>query len=123
MTETLLTDACMHPATELVKFRKPGYPYQKNYGPIWRCMTCDAFVGCHRGTTKPLGTPANAELRQARQRAHGAFDPIWKTGKMTRGKAYKRISGHFGRTIHIGEASLEDCQKIIDWSIAQQFEK
>lgn len=46
---------------------------------LWICVPCDAYVGCHPGTTKPLGTPANAELRRARMLLHNQrLDPIWK---------------------------------------------
>lgn len=50
----------------------------QDYGPIYHCRPCDAYVGCHKGTTRPLGTPANWATRQARKRAHAAFDPIWR---------------------------------------------
>jgi hypothetical protein len=28
--------------------------YRKDYGPIWYCKPCQAWVGCHDGTRKPL---------------------------------------------------------------------
>ncbi len=47
---------------------------------FWRCAApCDAYVGCHPGTTTPLGRLANASLRKAKMAAHAAFDPLWKT--------------------------------------------
>jgi len=30
---------------------------------IWHCEPCRAWVGTHKGTVKPLGRLANAELR------------------------------------------------------------
>ncbi|CUA90875.1 Protein of unknown function (DUF3268) [Chelatococcus sambhunathii] len=48
--------------------------------PIWRCDGCDGYVGCHPGTTRPLGTPAGAELRRARMLLHDQMiDPLWMT--------------------------------------------
>lgn len=44
---------------------------------FWVCVPCDAWVGCHGATTKPLGFPANAELRRARMLLHGRLDPLW----------------------------------------------
>ncbi len=52
--------------------------YGRDYGLLYLCAPCDAYVGVHRGTTKPKGTLANAELREWRKRAHAAFDPLWQ---------------------------------------------
>lgn len=47
---------------------------------FYKCFNCDAYVGCHRRTSEPLGRPANAELRAARQKLHNLMiDPLWKT--------------------------------------------
>lgn len=42
------------------------YPHRPDlaYLRFWQCAPCAAYVGCHKGTTKPLGRIANAELRQ-----------------------------------------------------------
>lgn len=54
--------------------------------PFYRCMPCGAWVGCHPGTKKPLGVPANAELRRARQLLHERrLDPIWKSAIVSGG--------------------------------------
>lgn len=45
---------------------------------FYRCSDCDAHVGCHKRGGRPLGRPANAELRKQRSIAHNAFDPLWK---------------------------------------------
>jgi hypothetical protein len=46
---------------------------------FWQCVPCDAYVGTHAGTQRPLGTPANAELRRARTILHDRMlDPLWK---------------------------------------------
>ena len=37
--------------------------YGKSYGKIYLCRNCMAYVGVHKGTDKPLGRLANAELR------------------------------------------------------------
>lgn len=56
---------------------------------FWKCNLCrDSFVGCHPGTKKPLGIPADAETRKARQLVHYYFDPIWKGGDVKRIDAY-----------------------------------
>lgn len=44
---------------------------------FWRC-SCGAYCGTHIGTLKSKGTPAGFATREARKRAHAAFDPLWK---------------------------------------------
>ncbi|WP_454629675.1 zinc-finger-containing protein [Bradyrhizobium cenepequi] len=53
---------------------------------LYKCDRCGAYCGCHPGTTKSLGTPANAETRRARSDFHDqVFDPLWKTAVITGG--------------------------------------
>ena len=92
--------------------------YGKNYGRsfmCYYCKPCDAMVGCHNNTRKPLGTMANRELRQWRMKAHAEFDPIWKNKGLKRKKAYWMLTDHFGREIHIGESDIETCKQIIEY--------
>ncbi|MDR3488742.1 MAG: zinc-finger-containing protein [Bradyrhizobium sp.] len=56
------------------------YPHRPDLAdkPIYVCDGCTGYVGCHPGTTKPLGTPANYELRNARSKLHNLMlDPLW----------------------------------------------
>jgi glutathione S-transferase len=58
------------------------YPHRPDLHdkPIWKCGACGAYVGCHPGTTRPLGTPADKALRDARSMLHDQMvDPLWKT--------------------------------------------
>ena len=55
---------------------------------VWVCDPCGASVGCHVGTDRPLGTLANAYLRDARRRAHAALDPLWRGGARSRSDVY-----------------------------------
>ena len=69
------------------------YPHRKDlHGrKFWLCP-CGAYVGCHPGTTLPLGSPAGKRLRILRQKVHDAIDPLWAR-KMTRdGLSKKAIS-------------------------------
>lgn len=76
---------------------KAIYPHRPDlYGKtFWRCQ-CGAYVGCHPGTTNPLGYPAGATTRRARSEAHAAFDPLWKGRKGARGDAYAWLSEAMG---------------------------
>lgn len=90
--------------------------YGRSYGKMWLCSPCRAWVGVHKNSLshKPLGRLANAELREWKQQAHRAFDPLWTLGRMSRWSAYRRAARLMGRKeIHIGEFDVEDCRRLI----------
>lgn len=90
--------------------------YGRRYGAsymIWLCRSCEAWVGCHQNTKRPLGTLANKELRTARMKAHDHIDPLWRSGKFPRKEVYRALAEHFGKEIHIGGADMETCNKIL----------
>lgn len=80
---------------------------------FWLCRPCHAYVGCHPGTDRPLGNLAGPALRLARMRAHGALDPLWKHGRMSRNKVYKQLSRKLGREVHVGQSNEAQCEEII----------
>lgn len=102
----------------------------RNYGPVYECAPCGAWVGCHKGAHQPLGRLANAALREAKKAAHAAFDPIWRaryerkyavdhTYKqgMARGGRYKRLAELMGiprEKCHIGMFDLEQCHQAVE---------
>lgn len=86
----------------------------RSYGKMWICYPCDAHVGCHKGTDKPLGTLANAELKNARQLTHKEFDQLWKKKYFTRTQAYEWLASLLKITkdeCHIAMFSIESCRK------------
>lgn len=88
--------------------------YNKRF---YRCSPCNAYVGCHSGTTKALGRLANAELRQAKIAAHAAFDPLWKNGRFqTRKQAYAWLSEKLKlarHDCHIGQFDVTRCNQVL----------
>lgn len=84
---------------------------------FYRCQPCDARVGCHPRSDRPLGTLANAELRRLRLKAHELFDPLWKERGVfpKREDAYRWLQMRLGKgdAVHIGEASNEVCRDIV----------
>lgn len=85
--------------------------------PFWKCDTCNNFVGCHHKTndrTKPLGNIPTKELKNARQHIHKILDPLWKYGKMPRGKIYAKIAREMGiAEYHTAEIkTIEDARKV-----------
>lgn len=88
------------------------YPHRPDLAQklFYHCLPCEAYVGCHPNTVKPLGVLANAELRMAKCRAHEVFDLIWKEGYMPRGKAYTWLGKELNLTSpHIGEMTVHQC--------------
>ena len=106
------------------QFSKPAtgkdiYPLRTDlYGKqFFRCLPCDAFVGTHLSTGKPLGTLANAKLRKLRSAAHLAFDPIWKAEGRGRTTAYLMLATALGistEDCHIGQFNEDQCTRTID---------
>lgn len=95
------------------------YPYRYDLYNL-NFYYCDnghspAYVGCHKGTIKPLGRLADTELRKAKSEAHKAFDPIWRNGFMRRGDAYSwlaKVMGVSKKDCHIGMFDVDQCKKV-----------
>lgn len=68
--------------------------YGREYGngKCYKCTGCDAYVGVHTGTRVPLGRLANRELREMKKACHALFDPVWKSKKLSRTEAYRRLA-------------------------------
>jgi zinc-finger-containing domain len=128
VTETkteVICHYCGNPA-ELVD-SEAVYPSGADYGPLWLCRPCGAYVGTHKNSKdhKPLGRLANAELRGMRKAAHRAFDPLWRSkmerDKMTknaaRAAAYRWLADQLEldkRACHIGDFDLDQCRKVVE---------
>lgn len=105
-----------------VKLVPASVVYHKNYPnktKLWVCEnypSCDAYVGCHQGTDIPLGRLANGRLRALKVEAHKQFDPIWKSGLLSRKDAYRWLAEMLQipeSECHIGMFSSELCNKVI----------
>lgn len=95
------------------------YPHRRDLYArrFWHCAPCGAWVGCHPGTTKPLGRLADAELRQAKQVAHAAFDPLWRNTSIKRSHAYGWLATQLGidrKRCHIGYFDVETCRRVVE---------
>jgi len=93
--------------------------YGKNYGKsymCWLCKDCDAYVGCHNNTKKPLGIMANAETRQYRMKVHKNIDKLWKSGIISRKELYKEITKKLGlkKQYHTGYADIKMCKQLLE---------
>lgn len=118
-------DECPYCGDEAKLFESSEHIYSKDYGPVWQCQCCFAYVGCHPGTNKALGRLANKELRGWKMAAHKAFDTLWhykikKQGcrrAIARGKAYKWLAAQMGienNECHIGYFTVEQCRRVVE---------
>lgn len=103
------------------------YPHRPDLAGrnFYLCTLCDAWVGCHAGTTKPLGRLAKGELRRAKRAAHAAFDPLWKA-KMRRDRCSKKKARSAGyrwlaeqleippKECHIGMFDISTCWRVVE---------
>jgi hypothetical protein len=113
----------------------------RDFGMAYICTrwpACDAYVGVHKGTDKPLGRLANAELREWKKKAHAAFDPLWmkKLEKrrqergpeykkaFARGSGYRWLSEQLGidqKDCHIGMFDVETCKRVVEVCEAKRW--
>lgn len=101
--------------------------YGRNYGKSYKCYyckPCDAYVGCHQNTRRPLGTMANRELREWRKKTHAMIDPIWKVGMISRYRLYEKLSQLMDRDFHVGESDMETCKRVmaLPWVVSKNKE-
>jgi hypothetical protein len=97
------------------------YPHRPDLADLkaWACRPCDAWVGTHKNSPehKPLGRLANAELRKAKMAAHAVFDPLWKSGRMSRKEAYSMLSEKMSipkDQAHIGMFDVDQCRAVVN---------
>ena len=107
---------CGQPA-ELVT-GKQIYPHRSDLhkNNFYRCVPCNAYVGCHKGTTTPLGALANARLRTLRHQCHEVFDLLWKGGFVVRSNAYSWLAKQLDipkDECHIGMFDESRCKQTL----------
>lgn len=94
----------------------PHHPDLKNL-IFYRCLSCNAYIGTHKGTNKPLGNLASKELREARAKAYAAFEKKWIESHLTRSSAYNwlcvklKISENES---NIGLFDINMCKRLIE---------
>ena len=91
------------------KFKNPFFWGCRNY------PDCTYRIGAHPNGDA-MGYPADAETREARIKAHEAFDKVWKEWGYTRAEAYKLLQTMMGMSeldAHIAKFNKEQCEKLI----------
>lgn len=77
---------------------------------------CDTYVRTHPGTSVPVGTPANRELRALRNEAHRYFDQLYRSGMMSKQDAYLWLADFLQVPLsqaHIGYLGEYYCKQVI----------
>ncbi len=87
---------------------------------LWVCpkydLGCETYVYTQKGTNRPLGEMATAEVRSLRIKAHRAIDRVIKSGVMTKADVYDYLSDAMdvpkGR-FHLAECGEYGCRETI----------
>ena len=88
----------------------------KSYGNIYLCTNCNASVGVHDGSRKPLGTLANSALKLKRRETHVVFDGWWKSHGLKRADAYQWLAKQMRLPVyqtHIGQFDMAQCEQVL----------
>lgn len=94
-----------------------GTIYGRRYGDwpfMWLCDHCEAYVGCHPHTDLPLGTLADAPLREARKIHKASFQAVLKASRKKRGAVYEWLAVRMGIPVsecHWGMFEAEQCEQ------------
>ena len=95
--ETLVLTGHLCPkCNEFTELVESSEIYGTDFGLLYRCPTCHAYVGCHKGSLNAKGSVAGRNLRELRKAAHHSFDSMWKSGDMNREDAYAWLSERLG---------------------------
>ena len=90
------------------------------FGLFYGCTNYPQCRGTHGAHSdgKPLGTPANSEVKRLRIQTHALFDELWKSGEMTRNQAYSWLKDALNLTedeAHIGKFDKDQCERLINF--------
>lgn len=94
------------------------------YGEYLKCPsdTCDVTQHCN-SRRQPVGKQSTQEMRDARKRAHAAFDFLWIEKIFeSRSAAYAWLAEQLKvPRIHIAECDVETCNKIVELSAEKEL--
>lgn len=94
----------------------PGREFELSHMNYWVCQPCDARIVCRPRSTIPVGRLANAELRAAKVAAHKAFDPLWRSGVLSKTDAYNWLAFKMRLPVEkcqFGFFTVEQCMAVV----------
>lgn len=94
------------------------FPNKQNYS-LWEWSDAVSYVRVHTGTTIPVGSLANHELRTLRRTAHQYFDQLYLSGMMSKQDAYQWLADLLSAPLskaHIGYLGEYYCKVVIEES-------
>lgn len=132
MTNQVICGYCFQPAKLVGGSSIYKHRNDLNDRNFWLCEPCDAYVGCHKDTTIPFGSLANATLRLKRKEAHSYFDPIWEhlidrydmSKSQARKQVYSWLANKMQITLkqcHIGKFNYNQCIEVINWCLQYDY--
>ena len=106
-------DYCGKPAW----FISSGTISRIDFGMIWYCPDCRAWVGVHKGTDRPLGRLADTRLRRLKKAAHRALDGLLRGKEPSTKKAiYEWLAGEMSIPLdkcYISMLDADQCEQLI----------
>lgn len=99
-----------------VKLTEATDIFEHGVGSIYLCTNCNAFVSCHKDSTRPMGKLANAALRMKRRETHQIFDSWWELQGMSRTQGYKWLAQQMKlpkNEAHIAQFEMDSCEQVI----------
>lgn len=89
----------------------------KSYGNIYICVRCRAYVGANKKTGEPIGTLADAPLREKRKQARAAVEAWCRAEEIDRINTYKWLAEMLGLPVketNIGLFEADACDQVIE---------
>lgn len=127
MKKSVICNYCNQPC----KWVENKEIYGRNYGRsymIWLCVDCDAYVGCHNNSKKPLGRVANKELRDLRKESKNLFISKylrkWNCPNHVKDSMYKRLASEINIPVsecHFGMFDEKRCKDVINLLAPKQL--
>ena len=127
-----ITEVCPYCADDVI-LTTNDYIYGRRYGKNFHCYVCvgcKASVGTHPDNVTPLGRLANERLKSLKIQCHELFDWFWKSGSMSRERAYIEMAKRLGiaeNECHFGwfdeEVLIKAREMLKQWRRDFVFEK
>jgi len=92
----------------------------QDFGPIFICRPCKAWVGAHKDREEPMGMVCKSDDKLSRVITHAYFDPLWQPASKyqifkTRAQAYEMFAREMKlppALAHIGCLTISECVKL-----------